>query len=62
MACPHCGCRLVSPSRSGTTQLVCSDSGRPMDSHLQGAAPLAGWRPKATAALILVLGLSVLAS
>ncbi len=59
MPCPQCGCRLVSPSRLGPSKLICSDCGRPMDARLTPKSPLAGWRPKAIAVLILVLGLSI---
>ncbi len=59
MPCPQCGCRLVSPSRLGPTRLVCSDCGTPMDACLTPKGPLAGWRPKAIAVLLFVLGLSM---
>lgn len=60
MACPRCGCRLVSPSRLGSSRLVCSDCGAPLDSHLRQHQPLAGWTTLGIAALLLALGLGMM--
>ncbi len=57
MACPRCGCLLLSRSRTGIHQLVCTDCGHPMDVHLeQTSPPRERWRDQAALALLLAVG------
>ena len=63
MACPKCGCRLLTKVGRSRTMLICSDCGHPQKPALE--KPGSSWRQLSTVLLLLLisgvaLGLSLL--
>jgi hypothetical protein len=55
MACPQCGCLLLSPDRSRQHNLVCTDCGHPMDAQLRSCERPGRWHDRASLALLLAV-------
>lgn len=55
MACPKCGCLLLSPDRSRQHRLLCADCGHPIDAHGHQRSLGEHWRDRATIALLLAV-------